>query len=186
MNIIVITACGKIVCRPDTTWERDNEDLYLPDFVSHLEYAPVAFARICKPGRSVGSRFVSRYHDGFGFGVLLYPVELMDGSPEGYAQACCLDHTSLLPTPFMEYADGYSTFTLKASGSVLGNFSPDVRALMDAALVEATRRIYVRTGDIIAVELQPRQAFYSRTDGNVRMEGTYGESRLLDFNIIVE
>ncbi len=186
MNIIVITACGKIVCRPDTTWERDNEDLYLPDFVSHLEYAPVAFARICKPGRSVGSRFVSRYHDGFGFGVLLYPVELMDGSPEGYAQACCLDHTSLLPTPFMEYADGYSTFTLKASGSVLGNFSPDVRALMDAALVEATRRIYVRTGDIIAVELQPRQAFYGRTDGNVRMEGTYGESRLLDFNIIVE
>ncbi len=144
MNIIVITACGKIVCRPDTTWERDNEDLYLPDFVSHLEYAPVAFARVCKPGRSVGPRFVSRYHDGFGFGVLLYPVELMDGSPEGYAQACCLDHTSLLPTPFMEYADGYSTFTLKASGSVLGNFSPDVRALMDAALVEATRRIYGR------------------------------------------
>ena len=86
----------------------------------------------------------------------------------------------------MEYADEYSTFTLKASGSVLGNFSPDVRALMDAALVEATRRIYVRTGDIIAVELQPRQAFYGRTDGNVRMEGTYGESRLLDFNIIVE
>ena len=172
MNIIVITACGKIVCRPD--------------FVSHLEYAPVAFARICKPGRSVGSRFVSRYHDGFGFGVLLYPVELMDGTPEGYAQACCLDHTSLLPTPFMEYADGYSTFTLKASGSVLGNFSPDVRALMDAALVEATRRIYVRTGDIIAVELQPRQAFYGRTDGNVRMEGTYGERKLLDFNIIVE
>ena len=186
MNIIVITANGKTVCRPDTTWERDNEDLYLPDFVSHLEYAPVAFARVCKPGRSVGPRFVSRYHDGFGFGVLLYPVELMDGSPEGYAQACCLDHTSLLPTPFMEYADGYSTFTLKASGSVLGNFSPDVRALMDAALVEATRRIYVRTGDIIAVELQPRQAFYGRTDGNVRMEGTYGESRLLDFNIIVE
>ena len=186
MNIIVITACGKIVCRPDTTWERDNEDLYLPDFVSHLEYAPVAFARICKPGRSVGSRFVSRYHDGFGFGVLLYPVELMDGTPEGYAQACCLDHTSLLPTPFMEYADGYSTFTLKASGSVLGNFSPDVRALMDAALVEATRSSYGRTGDIIAVELQPRQAFYGRTDGNVRMEGTYGERKLLDFNIIVE
>ena len=186
MNIIVITACGKIVCRPDTTWERDNEDLYLPDFVSHLEYAPVAVARICEPGRSVGSRFVSRYHDGFSFGVLLYPVELMDGTPEGYAQACCLDHTSLLPTPFMEYADEYSTFTLKASGSVLGNFSPDVRALMDAGVVEATRRIYVRTGDIIAVELQPRQAFYGRTDGNVRMEGTYGESRLLDFNIIVE
>ena len=44
----------------------------------------------------------------------------------------------------------------------------------------------LRTGDIIAVELQPRQAFYGRTDGNVRMEGTYGERKLLDFNIIVE
>ena len=58
--------------------------------------------------------------------------------------------------------------------------------MMDIALVEATRRIYVRTGDIIAVELGPRRAFYSREDGNVRMEGTYGERKLLDFNIIVE
>ena len=31
MNIPVITASGKVIVRPDTTWERDNEDVYIMD-----------------------------------------------------------------------------------------------------------------------------------------------------------
>ncbi len=99
MNIIVKTSSGHITVRPDTTWEKDNEDFYPPEFVDELTYSPVLFARILKPGRSVGRKFASRYYDSIGFGVLLYPENMLDGTPEGYAQAICLDHTSFLPSP---------------------------------------------------------------------------------------
>ena len=46
MNIIVKTSTGRIVVRPDTTWEKDNEDFYPPEFVDELTYSPVLFARI--------------------------------------------------------------------------------------------------------------------------------------------
>ena len=91
MNIPVITASGKVIVRPDTTWERDNEDVYLPEFVNSLSWTPVFFARVSKPGRSIGRAFASRYYDGIGFGVLLYPDDLLDGSEEGFACASCLD-----------------------------------------------------------------------------------------------
>ena len=59
MNIPVITVSGKVIVRPDTTWERDNEDLYLPDFVNSLSWTPVFFARVSKPGRWIGPAFAS-------------------------------------------------------------------------------------------------------------------------------
>ena len=58
MNIIVRTYGGHYVTRPDTTWEKDNEDFFPPDFTESFEWTPVVFARVCKPGRSVGARFV--------------------------------------------------------------------------------------------------------------------------------
>lgn len=52
MNIIVKTASGHIIVRPDTTWEKDNEDVFLQDFIDTLTFAPVMFARVCKPGNA--------------------------------------------------------------------------------------------------------------------------------------
>ena len=60
MNIIVKTASGHLIVRPDTTREKDNEDLYVPDEVSSLSFTPVLAGRITKPGRSVGLKFTPR------------------------------------------------------------------------------------------------------------------------------
>ncbi len=72
MNIIVKPLEGICTCRPDTTWERENKDIYAPQAVVAYRYAPVLFIRICKAGKCVGYKFASRYYDGFNFGVLLY------------------------------------------------------------------------------------------------------------------
>ena len=95
MNIIVLTQSGRVVSRPDTSWEKDSRDIYLPDFVKALSLSPVLFVKVTKPGRSISERFASRYHDSFGFGCLLYAEDLMDSHPEAYASASCLDHTSM-------------------------------------------------------------------------------------------
>lgn len=188
MNILVKTPSGHIVTRPDTTWERDNEDLYLPDSVSRLSYTPVLFARICKPGRSIGRKFASRYYDALNYGVLLYPEDYMDGSEEGFACASCLDHTSFLPSPFLpvDSLEKGVGFRIEKNGSMLFETGGETIEMIEQAIEEVTARIYIRTGDLIAIELQPRSAVFERSEGNIRITGQTGGAASVDFNIIVE
>ena len=172
--------------RPDTTWEKDNEDFYPPEFVDELTYSPVLFARILKPGRSVGRKFASRYYDSVGFGVLLYPENMLDGTPEGYAQAICLDHTSFLPTPMFQpqrlEEDG--RFSLFRNEVELFTFDHPSLNMIEDALVEATKLLYIRTSDLIAVELSDRKPLTNRTDSVTHITGTFGQDKVLDFQII--
>lgn len=187
MNIIVKTSTGRITVRPDTTWEKDNEDFYPPEFVDELTYAPVLFARILKPGRSVGKKFAPRYYDSVGFGVLLYPENLIDDSPESYAQAICLDHTSFLPAPFFppeSLKQEANRFTIECDGQQL--FSCDTASpnMIEDAIVEATRMVYIRTGDLVAIELSPRSPLIARPAAAAHFTGSFVSSKVLDFQII--
>lgn len=172
--------------RPDTTWEKDNEDFYPPEFVDELTYSPVLSARILKPGRSVGRKFASRYYDSVGFGVLLYPENMLDGTPEGYAQAICLDHTSFLPTPMFQpqrlEEDG--RFSLFRNEVELFTFDRPSLNMIEDALVEATKLLYIRTGDLIAIELSARTPLTTRNNAITNITGTIGQDKVLDFQII--
>ena len=73
MNIIVKPYGSDICyCRPDTTWERENKDFYSPECVNEIYWSPVVFARVSKAGKCVGKKFVERYYDGIGCGMLMY------------------------------------------------------------------------------------------------------------------
>lgn len=186
MNIIVKTSSDHITVRPDTTWEKDNEDFYPPEFVNELTYSPVLFARVLKPGRSVGKKFASRYYDSVGYGVLLYPENMIDGSPEGYAQVICLDHTSFLPSttfpPQRLEEDG--RFSLFRNEAELFTFDYPSLNMIEDALVEATKLLYIRTGDLIAIELSDRKPLTNRTNSGTHITGTFGQDKVLDFQII--
>lgn len=188
MNIVVKTAAGKFIVRPDTTWERDNEDVYLPEFVDSVCYAPVLFARISKPGRSVGEEFAERYYDGIGYGVLLYPENMIDGSDEGFACASCLDHTSFLPFPVynkITLGREGNVFELSADGQRIFSYNSGNAEMICKAIAQATRFIYIRTGDILAIELQKRKPLCSRGDIPLRLSGSYCDNFALDFKIFL-
>lgn len=191
MNIVVKTSTGKTIVRPDTTWEKDNEDFYPPEFVNRLSYTPVLFARVSKPGRSVGRNFANRYYDCVGYGVLLYPEDMLDGSEEAYACASCLDHTSFLPYPSPDKSVLDQAFACKLSSTKEGqkeeelfSFGAASHQMVQEAIAEVTRFIYIRTGDLIAIELQERQQLCTREDGSTNVRAITGEETSLDFNII--
>lgn len=186
MNIIVKTSSGHITVRPDTTWEKDNEDFYPPEFVDELTYSPVLFARILKPGRSVGRKFASRHYDSIGFGVLLYPENMLDGTPEGYAQAICLDHTSFLPSPMFppERLERNGHFRLFRNEHDLFVFDQPSLNMIEDAIVEGTKLLYIRTGDLIAIELAPRKPLTIRPDVSSHITGTFDNNEIIDFQII--
>mgnify|MGYP007037143547 CR=1 FL=1 len=94
MNIIVKPHGNDLCyCRPDTTWEKESRDLYIPEGVDKVLWAPVVFAKVCKAGKCINPKFVTRYYDAFNFGFLMYTGE------GEIAFTSCADHTSILPTP---------------------------------------------------------------------------------------
>lgn len=188
MNIVVKTASGHFIVRPDTTWERDCEDFYPPEFVEDITMVPVLFARISKPGRSIGKKFASRYYDALGYGILLYPENLVDAqAPESFAAASCLDHTSFICIPQDAAAslqDAGREFSISVNAHAALSTGKLSSETIEQAIADATRSIYVRTGDLIAIELSPRQPLCSRKDGKARITATLDDQQTLDFNII--
>ena len=161
MNITVkIFGTDSFICRPDTTWERENRDFYPPEFVGGIYYTPVIFARISKAGKFIGSRFVSRYYDGLNFGILMYPEEMLGSrTPESIGFASLLDHSSILPFPLYlpeVLATEGNCFILEKDGKNLFNTdtgAADYPGLIGEMICDASRYVSQRIGDLVAVEL---------------------------------
>ncbi len=191
MNIIVRPyGSARCYCRPDTTWERENKDFYSPDCVDELYWTPVLFARVCKAGKCIGKKFVSRYYDSIGFGALLY-IGHSDGSGEeriDIAFTSCADHTSLLPMPL------YNPVVLEGKDNVFEVFrnsepfwkSGD-KALteeLEGAICDASALTSLRIGDFVAMELAPMELIASRPEGQVDFKAVYCGNDLYDFKIM--
>lgn len=195
MNIITVSyGSGRCSCRPDTTWERENRDFYVPEGISSLHWAPIAFARICKAGKCIGSKFVQRYYDSVNFGMLLYIGDLMDGSPESLACASCADHSSILPFPLYNravFSNPGNTAEISKDGSVIfsvdstpGNGDTPVLQTIEEGICRASGLISLRTGDFVAAGLAPIAPLASRADGDAAVAATFCGNPLFDFRII--
>ena len=100
MNIVVRSREKYCICRPDTSWERENKPVYAQEAVQGYDFAPVLFVRICKAGKCIAEKFASRYYDAFNFGILLSGrLRLGEDSGTGASVSDCLDHSSILPFP---------------------------------------------------------------------------------------
>ena len=188
MNIIVKTLAGSIVARPSTTWDKANDEVFFPDFVSKVSWAPVLFARISKAGRAVSAQFAPRYYDGIGYGVLLYAENLIDGSPEGYAQAICLDHTSLLNEPLynpITLGEPDNVFVLKKNGRKIFATAEGTRAMIEEAIAHASSHCFLRTGDLLAIELRERKLLCSGQGSRTKLTATYCGNFLLEYDIVL-
>ena len=186
MNIIVRPYGSNFCyCRPDTTWERENRDLYSPECVNEWHWTPILFARISKAGKCISPKFVSRYYDAVNFGALLYC------NPElGLAYASCADHTSLLPAPL------YNPAVLENPENRLEVFKNEVcicsescdenrlTTLLQESICKASQLTSLRIGDFVAVELASPELLTSRPEGEISLRASFCENNILDFKII--
>ncbi len=171
MNIVVRHLDGTCTCRPDTTWERENKDIYAVPAVSAYRFAPVLFVRVSKTGKCVGYKFASRYYDGFNFGVLLYgglrtgtasaesctEPGKSSGNASGLHWSSCLDHSSILPFPLynpLVLENDEKEFKFRKNGTVLFSTGEGSAETVENAIAEVSELVSLRIGDIIAVELQ--------------------------------
>lgn len=214
MNIIVNLYGGGLCCRPDTTWERENRDLYSPDFISGYLYTPVLFAKIAKAGKCIGGKFAERYYDSVGYGMLLYPADLIGDAcgqtnstdstkaescqGKGLAWASCMDHTSILPFPMFNRITLDSpdnVYRILLEGKEIYSTSCGSVRMIEKAISEASRYVSLRIGDMIAIELAaPGQlvSFVSQTSQDTasgkssmtEIRATFCDNEVFDFRII--
>lgn len=188
MNIITRPyGSSRCYCRPDTTWERENKDLYVPEGIVGLEWAPIVFVKISKAGKCIGRKFASRYYDAFNFGVLLYCLH-EDG--EAIAFSSCADHSSLLPFPMYNPVvmenDG-NIFEVNAGEELLFSMEMDREKLVgqiEDTICTASGTTSLRIGDFVAVELEPVSKLCSREDQEMRLKSTFCNNGLFDVRVI--
>lgn len=197
MNIIVKPyGSDMCYCRPDTTWERENRDLYSPECVNAWEWAPVLFARISKAGKCISPKFASRYYDSLNFGALLYVG--------GVEKACgsCADHTSILPLPlynpavfetegnkaeFIKNDEVIFSLETPCSGNV--NMQADCEAtrllqLAEEAICKASELTSLRIGDYVAIELSCASILAEKTEGSLSFKATFCENEIFNIKVI--
>jgi len=189
MNIIVRPyGSGRCYCRPDTTWERENKDFYVPDGISRIYWAPVVFARISKAGKCIGEKFASRYYDSFNFGALIYCVNNPENQMQSIAFTSCIDHTSILPSPLynpvvMGSEDNLYEVTGKR-GLLFRTNTSEVRQLIEEAICSASSYTSLRIGDYVAVELSDVQFLADKADGETSIHATFCSNDLYSLKII--
>lgn len=180
MNIIVrpYGSCS-CYCRPDTTWEREDKDFYVPDSVEVLYWAPVVFVRIGKAGKCIGEKFVSRYYDGYGFGALLY----CNDGPVAFTS--CFDHTSRLPFPVEEpdILDEGRQYSVLVNGEAVFAGVAE-RGQIEDTVCNASGATSLRIGDLVAVEMEPARPLASKKDGEARIEGRVNGEVSYGFRLI--
>jgi hypothetical protein len=190
MNIIVKPYGSSLCyCRPDTTWERENKDFYSPECVNELHWVPIVFARICKAGKCIGSKFASRYYDAFNFGALLY-CHTSESSDTAFTS--CADHTSLLPAPLfnpvvMEGTD--NVFEVRKNGDIIFcsqdiAIQESLKEMIEGAICKASQLTTLRIGDFVAIELTPTSLLAARSETEASFKASYAENDLFGIKLL--
>ena len=197
MNIIVKPYGSNLCyCRPDTTWERENKDFYSPECVNDIYWTPVVFARVSKAGKCVGRKFVERYYDGVGCGVLLYcgtSTTSFEGSAGVRSLSEVVDRSSILPHPLFQpvVLEDEKEFIVSCQHDAQGNAAlshniilSGAKDLLEEALCNASQLTSLRIGDFVAVELRELQKLASREEANIAVKGEFCEKEIFGFNIV--
>ena len=181
MNITVVSPDGSLQCRPDTTWEREDRDFYVPDGVESLSFTPVLFARMSRAGRCIAPKFAARYYDSVCYGVLLS----VDGCPWGHI----FDRSSVLPAVTytkltLEKEDNAFVFSRNSETLFSAENGKDSASRLENAISRASETVSQRTGDLVALEIGDSMPLCSRKDDSAQISGSYCGNRLFDFKII--
>lgn len=188
MNIVVLPhGQSRVICRPDTTWERENKDIFIPDDVVGFHYTPILFARVCKAGKSIGLKFADRYYDSVNYGMLLYP-EFSEGRNGNLAQASCMDHTSILPFPLynkLTLGSVDNAFRIYCGGKEIFSTSSGSCDILNSLTVMASSHTSLRIGDLICMELDEPKLLFDKEllKEDTSLRGTFCDNETFNLRI---
>lgn len=162
MNIIVSPYRKQgFYCRPDSTLIRAIDEYYIPDEVESISASPILYIKTLRAGKAISNRFVERYVDSFGFGILLHPTlksEYFEGASERPFIENSLDYTSIIP--LLSFPDTELKAATSHKFEVTINYKNEFGDFVYPSYDEIIGKIStiskycsLRIGDFIAMEL---------------------------------
>lgn len=164
MNIITISYNSNFYyIRPDTSLNRDSNDYFCPDHITEITVVPFIYIRFDKAGKSISTKFASRYYTQMGYGLNLAAQSLIDPSePFSFSTANSLDNTTYISTLYKPGLFPAAVFSTESSlpfdiPRLLNEDSTiNIPATLDAfhlKLEQVSRLCSVKTGDLLVMEL---------------------------------
>lgn len=174
--------------KPDTALLRNNEDFYLPDFSSEIEYETEVVVKINRVTKSIEERFAHRCYDEIAVGLDFTARDLQArckkmGRPWEISKA--FDKSTPVPNQFISKESlgdlGALDFHLDIDGKCAqkGN-TRDMIFSIDRVISYVSQFVTLKIGDLIftgtPVGVGPLK------EGN-RLEAYLGDIKMLDFEI---
>jgi acylpyruvate hydrolase len=182
MNIAVFSEkSGEFYFKPDNTLVRGASDFFMPAFIQKLSASNAIVIRIIRPAKYISAQFAKRYYDEIGFGILLYPDNLMEGSTIlSSGTSLALDRTSYTTEEFFSKEDLSEELTFSNKEKRF-TYTIGVQYLekVDIAIEKISMYSSLKSGDLIFIELSNRYEIAAETE----IEITYSDKSLLDFFI---
>ncbi len=143
-----------MVCYPDSTLIRNNDDFYIPNFSQQIVAYVGIYLHFNKIGKCVEPRFTNRYYNEVGCAIKFMAADVIErNKPLGTATdiASCFDASLAVSNERVEVSDNYD-FSVLLNGMQL---PIDTSAFSDIPelLAIATKYFTVKIGDLFFLPL---------------------------------
>jgi FAH family protein len=175
-----------IFTKCDTALLKDGKPFFIPDTLGNIEYETELVVRICKLGKTIPTRFASRYYDAVTVGVDFTARDLQkrlqeQGLPwelsKGFDGAAALG--TFVPLDKVKPIECLR-FRLDINGTtVQEGFSGDMLFKVDEIISYISQYFTLRTGDLLYTGCPTGCAPVRIND---HLEGYIEEQKVLEFN----
>ena len=137
----------------DNVLLRNNDDFYIPEFSDGLSCVPQLVVRICRLGKSVGTRFANRYYEEIGVGLHLIADDFENRLRSGnllpvlaFAYDICMAISCLMSRKEV----GEVNYELRVNGNpVFASSEREMPVQIDRLVAEASGYYTLKIGDFI-------------------------------------
>jgi len=159
MNIAVFSEkSGEFYIKPDNTLVRGESDFFVPDIVERISISGALVIKIQKAAKFISAGFAERYYREVGFGILIYPENLLENSSAiSSGLPLSLDHTAYITDELIDKLslNGEVNFSF---GSFHFKYNVNCYSLdiANSAVEHISRYCSLKSGDLIFIELSKR------------------------------
>lgn len=174
-----VSVSDRVDLMADSSTVLPGKPIFLPDDGEGFSGALLPAFRISRLGRSIASKFASRYYDAFTFVLRVFPP-VNKAIPEGSAIAVAFD--SALSVGQWTAVDNLPEI-INLRSNALGSpvTFPREELIIDETIAMLSRYFTLKNGDIIIPSMSPAPIFPLTVD--TRVNGVVDDVQLLDVKI---
>lgn len=189
MNIFILNKFGlSLFVKTDLTLCRDNSDFYIPDNFDSIIIEPAIAVKINRAGKYISSQFAQRYYSEINIALNIV-------SDNFYSDKITVTEYSLNSTMeqsfylidnknISELSTGFIISMDTENDIVISPSYTDPKNIIDSAIEEISRKISLKSGDIVAVTSEVNQKSQKGSCFKMYIDGLDNNYiKLLDFSI---